>query len=142
VVKKVSLAKQAADLCSPSSTQYITDKFIRDGHLENYLNLVRKNYKIKLEAMLSALQKYFPEETSWTKPEGGMFVWAEVPEYIDTDLLFKEALQEKVAYVVGSAFYPYGEDKRHMRLNFSLNTPEKIEEGIKRLGNLLKKKIH
>jgi len=142
VIKKISLAKQAADLCSPSSTQYITDKFIRDGHLVNYLNLVRKEYKIKADTMLSALEKYFPAETSWTKPQGGMFVWAEVPEYIDTDQLFKEALEEKVAYVVGSAFYPYGEDKRHMRLNFSLNTPEKIEEGIKRLGNLLKKKIH
>jgi 2-aminoadipate transaminase len=142
VTKKVSLAKQAADLCSPSSTQYIVDKFIRDGHLNNYLEIVRKNYKIKLDSMLGALEKYFPEETTWTKPQGGMFVWAEVPEYIDTDQLFREALQEKVAYVIGSAFYPYGEDKHHMRLNFSLNTPEKIEEGIKRLGNLLKKKIH
>jgi len=142
VTKKVSLAKQAADLCSPSSTQYIVDKFIRDGHLNNYLEIVRKNYKIKLDSMLGALEKYFPEETVWTKPQGGIFVWAEVPEYIDTDQLFREALQEKVAYVIGSAFYPYGEDKHHMRLNFSLNTPEKIEEGIKRLGNLLKKKIH
>lgn len=141
VIKKVSLAKQAADLCSPSSTQYIVDKFVRDGHLENYLDLVRKNYKIKRDAMLGALENYFPAETSWTKPQGGMFVWAEVPEYIDTDQLFKEAIKEKVAYVIGSAFYPYGEDKRHMRLNFSLNTPEKIEEGIKRLGNLLKNKI-
>ncbi|OIP12217.1 MAG: aminotransferase [Caldisericum sp. CG2_30_36_11] len=142
VTKKVSLAKQAADLCSPSSTQYIVDKFIRDGHLNNYLEIVRKNYKIKLDSMLGALEKYFPEETTWTEPQGGMFVWAEVPEYVDTDQLFREALQEKVAYVIGSAFYPYGEDKHHMRLNFSLNTPEKIEEGIKRLGNLLKKKIH
>jgi 2-aminoadipate transaminase len=141
VIKKVSLAKQAADLCSPSSTQYIADKFIRDGYLINYLNLVRKEYKIKRDAMLGALEKHFPTETSWTKPQGGMFVWAEVPEYIDTDQLFKEAIKEKVAYVIGSAFYPYGEDKRHMRLNFSLNTPEKIEEGIKRLGNLLKNKI-
>ena len=142
VTRKVSLAKQAADLCSPSSTQYIVDKFIRDGHLNNYLEIVRKNYKIKLDSMLGALEKYFPEETTWTEPQGGMFVWAEVPEYVDTDQLFREALQEKVAYVIGSAFYPYGEDKHHMRLNFSLNTPEKIEEGIKRLGNLLKKKIH
>jgi len=114
VTKKVSLAKQAADLCSPSSTQYIVDKFIRDGHLNNYLEIVRKNYKIKLDSMLGALEKYFPEETVWTEPQGGMFVWAEVPEYIDTDQLFREALQEKVAYVIGSAFYPYGEDKHHM----------------------------
>jgi len=130
VTKKVSLAKQAADLCSPSSTQYIVDKFIRDGHLNNYLEIVRKNYKIKLDSMLGALEKYFPEETVWTKPQGGIFVWAEVPEYIDTDQLFREALQEKVAYVIGSAFYPYGEDKHHMRLNFSLNTIHMVKINI------------
>ncbi|MGB9695462.1 MAG: PLP-dependent aminotransferase family protein [Caldisericaceae bacterium] len=142
VIKKISIAKQGADLCSPSLTQYIADKFIRDGNLDSYLELVRKNYKIKKDAMLSALEKYFPEGCSWTKPHGGMFVWASVPEYIDTDALFIEAVQEKVAYVIGSAFYPYGEDKHHMRLNFTLSTPEQIDEGIRRLGNLLKKKIH
>ncbi|MGB9833130.1 MAG: PLP-dependent aminotransferase family protein, partial [Caldisericum exile] len=142
VIKKISIAKQGADLCSPSLTQYIADKFIRDGHLDSYLELVRKNYKIKKDAMLSALEKYFPAGCSWTKPHGGMFVWASVPEYIDTDALFIEAVQEKVAYVIGSAFYPYGEDKHHMRLNFTLSTPEQIDEGIRRLGNLLKKKIH
>jgi len=142
VIKKISIAKQGADLCSPSLTQYIADKFVRDGYLKDYLELVRKNYKVKKDAMLSALEKYFPEGCSWTKPHGGMFVWASVPEYIDTDALFIEAVQEKVAYVIGSAFYPYGEDKHHMRLNFTLSTPEQIDEGIKRLGNLLKKKIH
>jgi 2-aminoadipate transaminase len=142
VVKKISIAKQAADLCSPPLTQYIADKFISDGYLKDYLELVRKNYKVKKDAMLSALEKYFPEGCSWTKPHGGMFVWASVPEYIDTDALFIEAVQEKVAYVIGSAFYPYGEDKRHMRLNFTLSTAEQIDEGIRRLGNLLKKKMH
>lgn len=141
LIKKVAIAKQAADLCSPSSTQYIADRFIRDGHLQAYLKLVRETYKIKKDAMLEALEKYFPKECTWTKPQGGMFVWAETPEYIDTDALFPEAIQEKVAYVIGSAFYPYGEDKKHMRLNFTLSSPEQIEEGIKRLGNLLKKKI-
>lgn len=141
LIKKIAIAKQAADLCSPSSTQYIADRFIRDGHLQAYLKLVRETYKVKKDAMLQALEKYFPKECTWTKPQGGMFVWAETPEYIDTDALFPEAIQEKVAYVIGSAFYPYGEDKKHMRLNFTLSSPEQIEEGIKRLGNLLKKKI-
>lgn len=141
IIKKIAIAKQAADLCSPSSTQYIADKFIRDGHLDSYLKLVRDTYKIKKDTMLNALEKYFPEECSWTKPQGGMFVWAETPEYIDTDSLFIEAVQEKVAYVIGSAFYPYGEDKRHMRLNYTLSTLEQLDEGIRRLGNLLKKKI-
>uniref|UniRef100_A0A7C4TXF2 PLP-dependent aminotransferase family protein n=1 Tax=Caldisericum exile TaxID=693075 RepID=A0A7C4TXF2_9BACT len=142
IIAKLSLAKQAADLCSPSSTQYIADKFIRDGYMEKYLDRVRKVYKEKKDAMLNAMEKYFPREVTWTKPHGGMFVWAQTPPYIDTDALFVEAVKEKkVAYVVGSAFYPYGEDKNHMRLNFTLSTLEQIEEGIKRLGELLQSKI-
>lgn len=142
VISKLALAKQAADLCSPSSTQYIADKFIRDGYMEEYLERVRKTYKAKKDAMLNAMEKYFPKEVKWTKPQGGMFIWVETPEYINTDELFVEAVRDKkVAYVIGSAFYPYGEDKRHMRLNFTLSTIEQIEEGIKRLGELLHSKI-
>ena len=71
-----------------------------------------------------------------------MFIWAETPNYINTDELFREAVNNyKVAYVIGSAFYPYGEDTNHMRLNFTLSTLEQIDEGIKRLGTLLKSKI-
>ncbi|WP_050981318.1 aminotransferase-like domain-containing protein [Caldisericum exile] len=141
-ISKLALAKQAADLCSPSSTQYIADKFIRDGYMNDYLDKVRKVYKEKKDTMLNAMEKYFPKEVTWTKPHGGMFVWVETPEYIDTDALFIEAVKEKkVAYVIGSAFYPYGEDKRHMRLNFTLSTLEQIDEGIKRLGELLQSKI-
>ena len=142
VMRKFVIAKQAADLCSPSSTQYIADEFIRQGHMESYLDLVRKTYKKKKDAMLEALERYFPEEVKWTKPKGGMFVWVTVPEYINTTEMFKEAIQEKVAYVIGSAFYPHGEDTHHLRLNFSLPTLEQIDQGIKRLGNLLKKKLH
>lgn len=142
VLRKFVIAKQGADLCSPSSTQYIADEFIRQGHMESYLDLVRKTYKKKKDTMLEALEKYFPEEAEWTKPKGGMFIWVTVPEYINTTEMFKEAIQEKVAYVIGSAFYPHGEDTHHLRLNFSLPTLEQIDQGIKRLGNLLKKKIH
>jgi len=141
-ISKLALAKQAADLCSPSSTQYIADKFIRDGYMNEYLDKVRKVYKEKKDTMLNAMEKYFPKEVTWTKPHGGMFVWVQTPPYIDTDALFVEAVKEKkVAYVIGSAFYPYGEDKNHMRLNFTLSTLDQIEEGIKRLGELLKSKI-
>ena len=142
VIQKLVLAKQASDLCSPSATQYIADAFIRQGHMNNYLDLVRKTYKEKKDVMLASLEKYFPKGTSWTKPEGGMFVWVTVPEYINTDELFNKAIEEKVAYVIGSAFYPHGEDKHHIRLNFTLPSKEQIDEGIKRLGKLLKKEIH
>ena len=142
IIAKIGLAKQAADLCSPSSTQYIADKFLRGGYIENYLENVRTVYKEKKDAMLMAMEKYFPKEVTWTKPDGGMFIWAETPNYINTDELFHEAVNNyKVAYVIGSAFYPYGEDTNHMRLNFTLSTLEQIDEGIKRLGTLLKSKI-
>jgi len=141
-INKFVIAKQGSDLCSPSATQYIAYEFIRQGHLKQYLELVRQTYKKKKDLMLHAIEKYFPKEAEWTKPEGGMFIWVTLPDYIDTTEMFKEAIEEKVAYVIGSAFYPHGEDKHHMRLNFTLPTPEQIDEGIKRLGILLKKKIH
>lgn len=141
VIEKIILAKQAADLCSPALTQWIAAEFIKRGYLNNYLEKVRKKYKEKRDIMLSAMEKYFPKEVQWTKPEGGLFIWVKVPECIDTDELSKEAIKEKVAYVPGSSFYPYREDKSHFRLNFSLPKLEQIELGIQRLGNLLKKKI-
>jgi len=140
-VRKIVIAKQAADLCSPSITQFIVYEFLKRGYLEPYLETVRREYKKKRDAMLQAMEKYFPEEVKWTKPEGGLFVWVTCPEYINTEELFYEAIEEKVAFVIGAAFYAHRNIHNCMRLNFSLPSIEQIEEGIKRLGNLLKKKI-
>ena len=140
-VRKIVIAKQAADLCSPSITQFIVYEFLKRGYLEPYLETVRREYKKKRDAMLQAMEKYFPEEVKWTKPEGGLFVWATCPKYINTEELFYEAIEEKVAFVIGAAFYAHRNIHNCMRLNFSLPSMEQIEEGIKRLGNLLKKKI-
>ncbi|MCD6168215.1 MAG: PLP-dependent aminotransferase family protein [Caldisericia bacterium] len=140
-VRKIVIAKQAADLCSPSITQFIVYEFLKRGYLEPYLETVRREYKKKRDAMLQAMEKYFPEEVKWTKPEGGLFVWVTCPEYINTEELFYEAIEEKVAFVIGAAFYAHRNIHNCMRLNFSLPSMEQIEEGIKRLGNLLKKKI-
>ncbi len=140
-VRKIVIAKQAADLCSPSITQFIVYEFLKRGYLESYLEIVRREYKKKRDAMLQAMEKYFPKEVKWTKPEGGLFVWATCPKYINTEELFYEAIEEKVAFVIGAAFYAHRNIHNCMRLNFSLPSIEQIEEGIKRLGNLLKKKI-
>lgn len=140
-VRKIVIAKQAADLCSPSITQFIVYEFLKRGYLEPYLETVRREYKKKRDAMLQAMEKYFPEEVKWTKPEGGLFVWVTCPEYINTEEFFYEAIEEKVAFVIGAAFYAHRNIHNCMRLNFSLPSMEQIEEGIKRLGNLLKKKI-
>jgi 2-aminoadipate transaminase len=141
VIKKLVLAKQAADLCSPALCQYIALEFIKRGYLKEYLKKVKERYKEKRDVMLRALERYFPSEVQWTKPKGGMFVWVRVPESINTDKLLKEAIREKIVYVPGSGFYPHREDHHHFRLNFTLSTPEQIEIGIQRLGNLLKRKI-
>jgi len=141
IMDKIVLGKQAADLCSPSLTQYIAYEFISRGWLDDYVNIVRREYPKKKNAMISALEQYFPAGSSWTDPQGGLFVWVKAPESIDTAAMFREAINAKVAYVVGIAFYPHRDDNCHMRLNFSAVDPEHITEGVHRLGDLLKSKM-
>ena len=141
IMDKIVLGKQAADLCSPAMTQYIAYEFVSRGWLDDYVNVVRRDYPKKKNAMISALEQYFPVGSSWTDPQGGLFVWVKVPEHIDTAAMFREAINAKVAYVVGIAFYPHRYDNCHMRLNFSAVDPEHITEGIHRLGDLLKSKV-
>jgi DNA-binding transcriptional MocR family regulator len=100
-------------------------------------------YKMRRETMLDTLAEFWPEGCSWTEPEGGLFLWARVPETIDTDKFLKEkALKEKVAYVPGVNFYPNMDGGTNaMRLNFSYSPQEIIVEGIRRLGMALKKEL-
>ncbi|MGB9666086.1 MAG: PLP-dependent aminotransferase family protein [Candidatus Cryosericum sp.] len=141
IMNKIVIAKQAADLCSPALTQYIAYEFISRGWMDEYLAVVREEYPKKKNAMIAALEQYFPTGSSWTNPEGGLFVWVKTPEGIDTAAIFREAIAAKVAYVVGIAFYPHRDDNTHMRLNFSAVDPEHITEGVHRLGDLLKAKL-
>jgi len=141
IMNKIIVGKQAADLCSPALTQYVSYEFISRGWLDDYVAVVRREYPKKKNAMIAALEKYFPADASWTDPQGGLFVWAKAPECIDTNAMFREAIEAKVAYVVGIAFYPNRNDNCHMRLNFSAVDPDHITEGIHRLGDLLKSKI-
>ena len=91
--------------------------------------------------MIESIIKYFPEEIKFTRPEGGLFIWVICPESINTEELFFEAIKEKVAYVIGASFYAHRDVHNCMRLNFSMPSYEQIDEGIKRLGNLFKKKL-
>jgi 2-aminoadipate transaminase len=141
IMSKIIVGKQAADLCSPAMTQYIAYEFVSRGWLDDYVEVVRREYPRKKNAMISALEQYFPAGSSWTDPQGGLFVWVKAPESIDTAAIFREAINAKVAYVVGIAFYPHRDDHCHMRLNFSAVDPEHITEGVHRLGDLLKSKI-
>ncbi len=138
VVDQVVMAKQGMDLHTSTFNQMLAYEVVKDGFLDEHVRLIRRVYKERRQVMLDALQRYFPEGCSWTRPEGGLFLWARVPEWMDTAEMLQEAVCFKVAYVPGFAFYGDPSRGRNtMRLNFSCEQPEKIEEGIRRLGQML-----
>ncbi len=141
IIKKMEILKQSLDLCSSSLNQLIAADFLRTGYFEKHIEVVKKAYKEKKDTMVAALEKYMPEGVTWTKPEGGLFLWVRLPEDMSADEMFADALKENVAYVIGSAFHSDGSGKNTMRLNFSYPTLDQIEEGIKRLSTAVKKRM-
>ncbi|HOW88894.1 MAG TPA: PLP-dependent aminotransferase family protein, partial [Elusimicrobiales bacterium] len=141
IIKKMEILKQSLDLCSSSLNQLIAAEFLRTGYFEKHIERVKTVYKTKKDAMVSALGRYMPEGVTWTKPEGGLFLWVKLPESMSADDMFAEAIKENVAYVIGSAFHCDGSGKNTMRLNFSYATPEEIDEGVKRLAATVKKAL-
>lgn len=143
IIRKIAIAKQSADLCTPNFTQAIAAEFMRRGLLSKHIESIKLMYKKKKEVMLKALEKNMPDVKNlrWTKPQGGLFLWVTLPEYMDADEMFHEAIEQKVAYVIGSAFYHDGSVRNTFRLNFSYPSEEEIEEGIKRLGEVIKGRL-
>ena len=141
VIDKFVQAKQAVDLCTSSLAQSIAAEFLKSGELEGAIRRNRQAYARKAKAMLEALESEMPRPPGlcWTVPQGGMFLWLILPEPLDADRLFMEALEANVAYVVGSAFYPNGGGHSTMRLNFSFPSEEEIREGIRRLAALIRR---
>jgi DNA-binding transcriptional MocR family regulator len=139
IIKKLVLIKQASDLNVSCFNQMIMHE-IASTIFGSHTNKVRAAYKERRDAMLKALQAHMPKGVSWTKPEGGMFVWMTLPETIDGEGLLRRAITEsRVAFVPGAAFFADRSGRNTIRLSFSLNDPPVIEEGIKRLGELLRK---
>ena len=141
IIKKMEILKQSLDLCSSSLNQLIAAEFLRTGFFEKHIEVVKKDYKLKKDTMVGALEKYMPEGVTWTNPEGGLFLWCRLPEGMSADDMFQDALKENVAYVIGSAFHCDGSGKNTMRLNFSFASPEQIDEGVKRLAAAVKKRL-
>lgn len=141
LTRKMIICKQALDLCTNTFTQFIANEFMRSGSLDLHILKICEMYKPKRDIMMCAMKKYFPEGYICNKPKGGMFAWVTLPEGIDTEIMFLDALKEKVAYVHGKAFCVDESGSRSMRLNFSYATGEKIEEGMKRLGTVIDKKL-
>ncbi len=139
VMRKLSLAKQGTDLHTSTFNQIIAHEVGQHGFIDEHVKVIRKVYFERRNTMLDALEEHMPEGVCWTRPQGGLFLWVTLPQQIDTTEMLKQAIEEKVAYVPGESFYPDGSGKNTMRLNFSYSCPEKINEGIFRLGKAVKK---
>jgi len=141
LTRKMTICKQALDLCTNTFTQFIANEFIRQGSLDLHIMKICEMYKPKRDIMIDEINKNFPEGYVCNKPKGGMFAWVTLPEGIDTETMFLDAIKQKVAYVHGKAFHVDGGGERSMRLNFSYSTDEQIKKGIQRLSNVIKEKL-
>jgi len=145
VIAKLVQLKQGADLHTSTFAQIVAYEVAKDNFLDDHVKLIRKVYRERRDVMLEALKKHFPPEVTWTHPQGGLFLWATLPEGMDCHKLFDAALKENVAFVPGDSFYAGNgfaqEGSRHMRLNFSYGHPDQIREGIRRLAVAIKAQL-
>ncbi|RLF32202.1 MAG: aminotransferase [Thermoplasmata archaeon] len=138
---KMEMAKQSMDLCTPPFTQHIAYHYIRNGYMKKHIPRIIEMYRRKRDIMLDAMDEHFPDGCSWTRPRGGMFLWAELPKHVSTVEMFDDAVKEKVAYVHGQAFHVDGGGTNAMRLNFTNASDDNIAEGIRRLAKVIKARL-
>jgi 2-aminoadipate transaminase len=141
VLQKMNVGKQAVDLCSSSMTQCFVATYFEAGRWQDYLRSLIAIYRRRRETMLDALADRFPAESTWTRPQGGLFLWATLPDYLDTTDLLARALQENVAFVPGRAAFLDGRGGSEMRLNFSGVDEDEIREGIRRIGEVVREQV-
>ncbi len=134
--------KQAADLHTASFNQYVAYEVGKGGFIDEHVKLIRATYKERRDVMFEMMDELFPPEVTWSKPQGGMFLWGVLPEGMDSADVLTRAIDRKVAFVPGEAFHPRGGGKNTMRINFSYSAPEIIREGVTRLATTLKELIH
>ncbi|MDD3012266.1 MAG: PLP-dependent aminotransferase family protein [Candidatus Gastranaerophilales bacterium] len=140
-IMKMSTLKQSLDLCTSPLNQLIASEFLKGGYFDSHVKEIIGIYKKKKDVMLRALNEFMPEGVSWTTPEGGLFLWVRLPEYMDANQMFYNAVDEKVAYVIGSVFHCDNSGLNTLRLNFSYPSEEEIYEGIKRLAKVVKDRL-
>jgi len=121
--------------------QIIAHEVAKGGYLNEHVKLIRKVYRERRDVMLDSLEEHMPQETSWSHPKGGLFIWVTLPEHINSKAIFDAALEKHVAFVPGAPFFPEGGGENTMRLNFSNAKPEMINEGIGRLSRVVKDHI-
>jgi 2-aminoadipate transaminase len=141
VIDKMVIAKQSMDLCTPTLNQKIAAKYIEKGLFDKNLKKTIEQYRKKRDNMLKAFEEYMPDGVTWTRPEGGLFLFMTLPEYMDAEKLFYKAIEKNVAFVMGSVFHCDNSGKNTMRINFSFVPEEKATEGIKRLAEAIKEEM-
>jgi DNA-binding transcriptional MocR family regulator len=137
VVQRLVLAKEAADLCGSSFTMLVTERYFAGDRWRENLDTLVRTYRSRRNAMMEALEEHFPEGASWTHPAGGFYIWVTLPGWFDTQAMLAAAVERRVAYVPGTAFYPDHRGGDQMRLAFCYPMEDRIREGIVRLGSLL-----
>jgi 2-aminoadipate transaminase len=141
VLEKLSLGKQGTDLCSSTFGQHFVVEYFAQRDWRDLITALRTLYRRRRDTMLDALAEHLPPEAAWTRPAGGLFIWATMPDYIDTTDLLARALREHVAFVPGRAAYLDGRGNAAMRLNFSGVSEERLREGVSRIGKVVSEQL-
>jgi 2-aminoadipate transaminase len=141
ILDQMQSGKQGTDLCSSPITQYFVAAYFDSGPWEDYLGSLVEIYRRRRDVMLDAMAEHFPREADWTHPQGGLFIWATLPDYIDTTDMLARALRQNVAFVPGRAAYLDGRGGSAMRLNFSGVAEDQIREGIRRIGAIASEQV-
>jgi 2-aminoadipate transaminase len=138
---KLVQAKQATDLHTPSFTQRVVHEVVKNGFLDTHVPAIRALYRDQCQAMLAALERYMPKGVKWNQPEGGMFVWVDLPASIDSMNLLEAAITQNIAFVPGGPFFANEAQRNTLRLSFVTVPPAKIDEGIARLAALIRERV-
>ena len=141
VLEKINVGKQGVDLCTSTLSQLMVQAYFERGNWRDYVDSLTDIYRKRRDTMLDALAEHFPRQAEWTRPGGGLFIWATLPDFIDTTDLLARALRDNVAFVPGEAAYLDGRGRSSMRLNFSGSDEESIREGIRRIGEVVTEQV-
>lgn len=141
IVDKLTVLKQSADLHTDNLAQYATVEYVQNNDLDAHVKEISALYRKRKQLMIDGIKKYFPAAVKYTNPEGGMFLWVEVPGVDDTVAVFKECLKNNVAFVPGDPFFAGKPQPGALRLNYSNMAEDQIELGLKRLGEVLQKYV-
>jgi len=142
ILDKLVMAKQTADLCTSSFVQKIIARYMEKGLLENNLKKTIELYRERRTHMINCFRKFMPEGVTWTEPQGGLFLFVTLPLHIDTDEVFKKAIEKNVAFVAGSSFFCNNSGHNTMRINFSYSNKDEITEGVQRLSQVINNELN